>query len=84
MVSAGDTANQSTKTIHHHHHQILFKMNKAITKPFWGPFKTGATTKMSNLDPPAPYVTVSHFFYYTPSPNVMRHIMTKFFLDQGP
>ena len=30
------------------------------------------------------YVTVSHFFHYTPSPHVTRQMVANFFLDQGP
>ena len=65
---------------------LLMKSVDLVLKivSFMGPFKNDVTAKMLNFRAPSPYVTVSHFFHYTPSPHGIRQIMTKFFLHQGP
>ena len=40
--------------------------------------------KHNFLEPPPPFVTVNHFFKYTPSPYVTRQKVANFYLDQGP
>ena len=40
--------------------------------------------KCQILDPPPPYVIVTHFFHYTSSQPTIRQIVTNFFRDQRP
>ena len=40
--------------------------------------------KCQILDPPYLKVTISHSFHYTPSPYVIKEIVTNIFLDQRP
>ena len=60
-----------------------WSMGMASHVTFRGNSKMTSPRKCKILDPPSPYVNVSHFFHYTPS-NVTRQTMTNFFLDQRP
>ena len=44
-----------------------------------GSFKNDVTAKMPNFRPPSLYVTVSHFFHYTPSPQCHQANSNKVF-----
>ena len=73
----------------------LLNTNQSGFRPFdsfvnqlftiWGYSKITSPRKWQILEHPSPYVTVSHFFRYTPSPlHVTRQIVTNFFRDQTP
>ena len=47
------------------------------------PFKNDVTIKMSNFRPLSPYITVSHFFQYTPS-FLCHQINNNIFLHERP
>ena len=46
--------------------------------------KMTSLQKCQILDAPPPYVTVCHFFHYTPPPYVTRQIVTNLLYDQRP
>ena len=57
----------------------------SVTQVSLGSFKNDVPRKCQILDPAPPYVTLSHFFHYSPySTHVTRQIVTEFCLDQRP
>ena len=74
--------------------QIVFarKIRSALKVFFWSPYafhlfiidSFAKKTRNAAQWPHSPYVTISHFFHYTPSPQCHQANSDKLFLDQRP